>query len=452
LNSINHLETEDVSKLLWKFSVPAVVGMVVGALYNVIDGIFVGQGVGEAALTAVTIAFPVMTLLMAVGMLVGIGAAAMVSISLGRKDVERAELIVGNAFTLMVALVLLTVGGALLFLDTILIDVLGVTPEVMPLAREFISIILLGSVFLHVGFGLNNLIRAQGDPKTALATQLISVLVNGVLNYLFVFVFQWGIGGSALGTVCAQATAAVWVMSYLISPRAVLRLRLKRMVPRFDIVLDIVKIGMAPFVMQVGASAVMVVLNRRIAEFGGDAGVAAFGIVNRVLLLVMMPVAGISQGAQPIIGYNFGAERHDRVTRALGIAMGVSTLICLVGFAFVQLGAETIVGAFTPSPDLIAMGAEGMRLFLLMAPIVGFQIIGANYFQAIGKAGYSMLFSLSRQVLVLIPVVYLFSHWWGLDGVWLAGPVSDLASAILTGVCLFIDVRRYPHRERTAAA
>lgn len=441
---MNRLETEPVSKLLLNFSIPAVAGMMVGALYNVIDGVFVGQGVGENALTAVTVAFPVMTLLMAVGMLVGVGAGAMLSISLGRKDRERAEMIVGNAFTLMVVLVLASVGGAFLFLDTLLRDVLGVTPEVMPLARRFISIILSGSVFLHVGFGLNNLIRAQGDPKTALATQVISVLVNVVLNYLFVFVFKWGITGSAIGTVCAQATAAVWVMVYLTSPRAAWRLRPRRLVPRLDIVRDIFKIGMAPFVMQLGASAVMVVLNRRIAEFGGDAGVAAFGVINRVLMLVMMPVVGISQGAQPIIGYNFGADRHDRVARTLGLAIGVSTLICVGGFTAVQFWAESIVAAFTPSADLIDLGSGGMRLYLLMVPIVGFQIIGANYFQAVGKAGYSMLFSLSRQMLVLIPVVYLLSSWWGLNGVWAAGPTADFVSAILTGVCLFIDARRRP--------
>jgi len=440
------LETEAVSTLLWKFSIPAVAGMVVGALYNVVDGVFVGRGVGEDALTAVTVAFPVMTVLMAVGMLVGIGAGAMVSISLGRRDVERAEMILGNAVTLMVVLVAATVGGAMLFLDTLLIDVLGVTPNVLPLTREFMSIILLGSIFLHVGFGLNNLIRAQGDPKTALATQLISVLVNIVLNYFFVFVFKWGIAGSAFGTVCAQATAATWVMWYLTSPRAVLRLRARRLVPRLDIVRDIFKIGMAPFVMQLGASAVMVVLNRRVALFGGDQAVAAFGVVNRVMMLVMMPVVGISQGAQPIIGYNFGAERFDRVKRVLGIALGVSTLLCLVGFLAVRIGAESIIALFAPGSDLILLGAEGMRLFLLALPVVGFQIIGANYFQAIGKAGYSMLFSLSRQVIVLIPAVYLLSSRWGLEGVWLAGPTSDLASAILIGVFLLIDVRRYPKR------
>jgi len=438
------LETEAVSTLLWKFSIPAVAGMVVGALYNVVDGVFVGRGVGQDALTAVTVVFPVMIFLMAVGMLVGVGAGALVSISLGRRDVERAEMILGNAATLMVILVAATVGGAMLFLDTLLIDVLGVTPNVLPLARQFMSIILLGSVFLHVGFGLNNLIRAQGDPKTALATQLISVFVNIVLNYVFVFVFKWGIAGSALGTVCAQATAATWVMLYLTSPRAALRLRACRLVPRLDIVRDIFKIGMAPFVMQVGAGAVMVVLNRRVALFGGDQAVAAFGVVNRVLMLVMMPVVGISQGAQPIIGFNFGAERFDRVRRALGIAVAAATLICLAGFLAVQVEAESIVALFAPGSDIIALGAEGMRLFLLAMPIVGFQIIGANYFQAIGKAGYSMLFSLSRQMIVLIPAVYILSSRWGLEGVWLAGPTADFASAILTCSCLLLDVRRHP--------
>lgn len=443
MNQRDALEEDKVSSLLWRFSVPAVTGMVVGAMYNVVDSIFVGRGVGEVALTAVTIAFPLMTILMAVGMLVGLGAASVVSISLGQKDKFKAERTLGNALTMMVVFVLSTTGFILWQLEWLLVSCLGVTAEVLPYAADFVSIILLGSLFLHVGFGLNAVVRAQGDPKTALATQVISAFVNAVLNYLFIFEFGWGIKGSATATVIAQAVAAVWVMTHFIRGQGVLRLRWIHLRLRWDIVKAIVRIGVAPFLMQIGASLVMVVFNLRVMLFGGSTAVAALGIVNRVLMLVVMPVSGISQGAQPIIGYNYGARRYDRVVEALKKAIYTSTVICLIGFVGVEVFAESIVRLFNDEPKLIEFGATGLRIFLLLLPIIGFQIIGANYFQAIGKAQYAILFNILRQVLVLIPMVYLLSHYFGLMGVWLAGPVSDFAAALLTGVCLRRNIRHF---------
>lgn len=436
------LGEQKISSLLWKFSLPAVVGMIVSALYNVIDSIFVGQGVGEIALTAVTIAFPIMTLLMAVGMLIGIGAATLVSLRLGEKNPAEAEMILGNALTMMIVCILATTGLALWYLDPILVDLLGVTPEVLPYARDFTAIILGGSVFLHVGFGLNNVIRAQGDPRTALATQIIAAVINILLNYLLVFVFSFGIKGAAFATILAQASAAVWVVYYFTYGSGLLRFRKQCLALRMNIVKDILKIGIAPFCLQVGASAVMVVLNLRIMEFGGATAVAAFGIINRILMLIMMPVAGISQGAQPIIGYNYGAKQYHRVIVALNMAITVSTGICLCGFLVVQLFAEPIIRLFNDTPQLIKIGTTGIRIFLSMVPIIGFQIIGANYFQAIGKAYYSMIFNLLRQIIVLIPLVFILSHYFGLIGIWAAGPVSDFLSALLTGTCLYMDVKR----------
>ncbi len=436
------LGEQKISSLLWKFSLPAVVGMIVSALYNVIDSIFVGQGVGEIALTAVTIAFPIMTLLMAVGMLIGIGAATLVSLRLGEKNPAEAEMILGNALTMMIVCILATTGLALWYLDPILVDLLGVTPEVLPYARDFTAIILGGSVFLHVGFGLNNVIRAQGDPRTALATQIIAAVINILLNYLLVFVFPFGIKGAAFATILAQASAAVWVVYYFTYGSGLLRFRKQCLALRMNIVKDILKIGIAPFCLQVGASAVMVVLNLRIMEFGGATAVAAFGIINRILMLIMMPVAGISQGAQPIIGYNYGAKQYHRVIVALNMAITVSTGICLCGFLVVQLFAEPIIRLFNDTPQLIKIGTTGIRIFLAMVPIIGFQIIGANYFQAIGKAYYSMIFNLLRQIIVLIPLVFILSHYFGLIGIWAAGPVSDFLSALLTGTCLYMDVKQ----------
>ena len=444
------METESISSLLWKFSAPAVTGMIVGAMYNVVDSIFVGRGVGEIALTAVTLAFPIMTLLMAVGMLVGLGAAAVVSISLGQKNLAKAELTLGNALTMMLVFVLSTTGVILWQLDWLLVVCLGATPEVLPYAHDFLAVILLGSIGLHVGFGLNNVIRAQGDPKTALATQVISAIINAVLNYLFVFSLGWGIQGSAWATVIAQAVAAYWVLAHFIKGKGLLRLRLANLMPRLTIVKEIFKIGVAPFLMQVGVSLVMVVLNLRIMAFGGMTAVAAFGIINRILMLVLMPVAGISQGAQPLLGYNYGARRFDRVLETLNKALLWSTVICLIGFVGVEFFAAPIVRLFNDEPALIETGTSGLRIFLAALPIIGFQIIGANYFQAIGKAYYSIWFNVLRQLVVLIPMVFLLSHYFGLAGVWVAGPVSDLASAAATGVCLWSDIRKDKRRFASA--
>ena len=431
MDKSNVLGEKKVSTLLWSYSGPAIIGMVVNALYNVVDSIFVGRGVGEIGLVAVTLAFPLMMILMGVGMFVGLGAGALISIRLGQKDKPGAELILGNALMLVIILVLVSTSLSLWFLDPLLV-LLGATPDVMPYARDFSTIILGGSVFMHVSFSLNNLIRAQGDPKTALRTMLIGALLNTVLNPLFIFVFHMGIKGSAWATVAAQAVATVWVLSYFIKGTGTMRLKKMNLRIRRDIVLEIARIGMAPFLLQMGASLVMVVLNFKLLTYGGGLAVAAFGIVNRVLMLIMMPVMGISQGAQPIIGYNFGAGNYRRVIEVMKLATVSATGLCVLGFLGVQVFAEQIVRLFNGNLELVQLGSTGLRLYLLLLPLIGFQLIGANYYQAVGKAGYAIVFNLLRQIVLLIPMVYILSSFLGLTGVWLAGPVSDLGAAIAT--------------------
>lgn len=445
------LEEEKISSLLWRFSLPAIAGMLAGACYNVIDSIFVGQGVGIIALTAVTIAFPIMTLLMAIGMLIGIGSGALVSISLGQKKIEEAEQIVGNALMMAVIFIIPAVFIVLHFLDPLLSGVLGATPEVLPPARDFVRIILLASVFLHVGFGLNNIIRAQGNPKTALATQILSAAVNIVLDYLFIFVFHWGIKGAALATAIGQGSSAFWVLAFLISGKGVLRLRLRHLRPNLSVMKKIAAIGLAPFCMQLGMSAVMVVLNWLLLGLGGDRAVAAYGVVNRIMMLVTMPVIGICQGAQPIIGYNFGAQKPHRVVETVQKAILAASAICFLSFLVSQIFAGDIVRLFGNDPQMIEIGRRGLRIFSALLPFIGVQIIGAHYFQAIGKAHYAIVFSLLRQILVFIPAAYLLSRLWGLTGIWVAGPAADSVSILITASCVFVDLRRYlRHSTRTS--
>lgn len=435
------LGEEKISKLLWNFSLPAITGMVVNALYNVVDSIFVGHGVGETGLAAVTIAFPIMIVLMGFGMLVGVGAAAVVSLRLGEGKQGEAEKILGNALSLAVILSIVLAAGFLWFLEPVLIS-LGAEVIVLPYAKEFTRIILLGSIFMYIGFGLNSIVRAEGNPKIAMYTILISAGLNIILNPLFIFVFHLGIGGSALATVISQTVSALWVVGHFFSKKSLLKLRLSNLVLRRHIVSSIFKIGMSPFLMQIASSIVTVLFNFSLLKYGGELAVASIGVINRIGMLMLMPIFGLSQGVQPIIGYNYGAGNYERVKKALTLAIYAGTIFSTCGFLIIQVFDEPIIRLFNDNPELIHMGAQGMRIQLSMLPIIGFQIIGANYFQAVGKAGYAIVLSLSRQVIMLIPLILLLPSLLGLQGAWLASPVADLVSALLTGLFLRKEIRK----------
>ena len=435
------LGEEKISVLLWRFSLPAIVGMVVNALYNVVDSIFVGRGVGEIGLAAVTIAFPIMIILMGFGMLVGVGASAVVSLRLGEHKQHEAEKILGNAFTLAAILSVSLSAGMLLFLDPILIA-LGAEAEVLPYARDFTRIILLGSIFMYIGFGLNSVVRAEGNPQMAMKTILISSGLNIALNPLFIFTFELGISGSALATVVSQGVSAIWVLVYFLSTKSLLRLRIANLKLDKEIVSSIFKIGLSPFLMQIAASVVTVLFNFSLLKYGGELAVASIGIITRIAMLMLMPIFGLSQGLQPIIGYNYGAKNYHRVIKALKIAIYSATIFSIVGFLIVQIFDTQIIMLFNDNPDLIEIGSHGMRIYLFMLPVIGFQIIGANYFQAVGKAGYAIILSMSRQIIILIPLVLLLPGILGLNGAWLASPIADLVAAILTGIFLMKEIKK----------
>ena len=435
------LGEDEISTLIWKFSLPAIVGMVVNALYNVVDSIFVGHGVGEIGLAAVTIAFPIMIILMAFGMLVGVGASAVVSLRLGQHKLHEAEKILGNAFTLAAILAVTLSAGLLVFLDPILIS-LGAEPSVLPYARNFTRIILLGSIFMYIGFGLNNIVRAEGNPKIAMLTVLISAGLNIVLNPLFIFTFNLGISGSALATVVSQSVSAIWVIAYFLGKKSLLKLRLRNFILDKDIVLSIFEIGLSPFLMQFAASVVTVLFNYSLLKYGGELAVASIGIINRIAMLMLMPIFGLSQGIQPIIGYNYGAKNYTRVTKTLKIGIYTATIFATIGFLLVEIFDKQIIMLFNDNPELISIGSQGMRLQLCMLPVIGFQIIGANYFQAVGKAGYAIVLSMSRQVIILIPLILILPGLIGLNGAWLASPIADFAAATITGIFLFKEFRK----------
>lgn len=442
------LGEDKITTLLIRFSVPAIIGMLVNALYNVVDRIFVGHAVGRNGIAGITIGFPFMILMMAFGMLIGIGANTLVSIRLGERRKEEAEVIIGNAFILLVGLsIILTLLG-LLFLDPLL-RAFGASQAVLPYARQFMRIILLGSTFQGIGFGMNSFIRAEGNPRIAMLTMLIGAILNAILCPIFIFGFKWGVQGSALATVISWAVSGAWVLRYFMGNTSVLKLRAVNFKLQAPIVKRILAVGSAPFAMQLAASLLTVILNQSLLRYGGDVAISALGIVNSLAMLILMPIFGINQGAQPIIGYNYGADQYDRVRKTLKAAIVAATGVVLVGFVVTQLYAVPLIRMFNnKDQELIRVGAKSLKTFLLMLPITGFQIVGAGYFQAIGKPMQSGILSLSRQVILLLPTLLILPRFFGFNGVLYAGPISDLGASLLTGVWLYYELRHLEAKHR----
>lgn len=419
------------------FSIPAIIGMLVNSLYNIVDRIFIGNGVGTLGITGITVSFPVMIIFMAFGMLIGVGGTTVFSIKLGERKHEEAGAVLGNAFTLLLVLSVLLAAVVLLFLEPIL-HIFGASATSLPYAGAYLTIILLGMPVQAIGFGMNNFIRAEGSPKTAMATMIIGAVLNIILDPIFIFTLGMGIRGAALATVIAQAVSSVWVLGYFLGKRSAFTLHPAVMKLRIPIVKRIVEVGAAPFAMQVAASVIVALFNSNLLKYGGDTAISAFGIINSVTMVILMPIFGINQGVQPIIGYNYGAGLTDRVRAAVRTAMFAATTVVLAGFAVTMLFPGAILLLFNRNdPILLVEGMKGMRIFLAALPVVGFQIVGSGYFQAVGKAKKAMFLSLSRQVLILVPALLVFPHFLGLKGIWLTSPISDVLSAAITALMLF---------------
>lgn len=434
-----HLRTESIAKLLIKFSIPAIIGMMVNALYNVVDRMYIGW-IGPMAMTGIGLNLPFMTLLMGFGMLVGIGAAAIISIRLGQGKPEEAEKILGNAVSLLV--VLMTVIMVLGFIfKTPLLYLFGASEATIGYADQYITIILAGAIFQGIGFGINNIIRAEGSPQIAMYTMLIGAIINIVLDPLFIFTFNMGIAGAALATIISQFVSMVWVLYHFMSGKSKLTLKAKNLKLEMPIIMSILAIGISPFSMQVAASVVTVIANNALKTTGGDIAIGAMTVINAIAIFFLMPIFGINQGSQPIIGFNYGAKEYKRVKQALKLAAMAATAICLLGFVLTQFFTGYMIRIFNSDPELIRVATTGMRIFLSMLPLIGFQIISANYFQAVGKAPKAMFLSLLRQVLVLMPMMLILPRIFGLTGVWLAGPIADFTASLVTAIFLFREMR-----------
>lgn len=442
------LAKESIGKLLLKYSVPAIIGMIVNALYNVVDRIFIGNipGVGSLAITGVGVTMPITTIILGFAMLVGVGATTTISIKLGQGRKEEAAKVIGNAISLAVILSLILTIVGLVFGDVILTK-FGASDETLYYAKAYIYIILLGTVFNMVAFVLNNTIRGDGNPKLAATIMVIGCVTNIILDAVFIFIFNMGIQGAAIATVISQLVTAVIGLGYYISGKSNLKFDKSSLKLDKQITLKILSIGAAPFAMQIAASLVQVIANNVLKEYGTDLAIGAMATISSVSLMCLMPIFGINQGAQPIIGFNYGAKQEERAQKAFKLSAIVATIILVIAFIAVQVFPEAIIGVFNKDPQFMDISVKGMRIYLLMLPIVGISITGSNYIQSIGEAKTAMFLSLLRQVILLVPFIIILPRTFGLglDGVWIAQPVSDV---LTTAVTIFILVKSMKVKEK----
>lgn len=428
------LSEEAVGKLLLRFSIPAITGMVVNALYNVVDRIFIGRGVGELAIGGIFITMPLSLIIMAFSMLVGIGGNTLVSIKLGEDKKIEAERVAGNSFTLLTIASLSILILGLIFLKPLL-NLFGASPSNFQYAYDYMKIILKGAPLQAIGFGMNNFIRGEGNPTIAMKTMLIGAIANTILDPIFIFGFNMGVQGAALATIISQGLSAAWVLRYFFSGRSILNVKKEYLKPKLDIVKNIVAIGVSPFSMQLAGSMVTVLLNNSLKTYGGDLANSSMAVINSIAMMVMMPVFGINQGSQPIIGFNYGAQNYNRVKQTYKYAVIAATTITSLGFVLTQFFPLQLYKLFISGggnlQEVSRIGVPGMRIYLSMFPIIGMQVVTSNYFQATGKPKQAMLLSLSRQVLLLIPALIILPKFLGLTGVWLAGPMADFIASLI---------------------
>lgn len=442
----SELGTRPVVELLVQYAVPAIIAMLASSLYNIVDSIFIGHGVNALALSGLAATFPLMNISTAFGAMVGMGSSTLISVKLGQKDYKFAQQILGNAVVMNIIMGVVFGALALLFLDPILYT-FGATDTTIEYARDYMQIILLGNVITHMYFGFNALLRAMGHPKMAMKATIATVIINTVLDPLFIFdtidlgfvQFDgagWGIRGAAIATVLAQCISLMWQVRVMSDSRELIHF--KRGIYRLKsiIVKEVLTIGLSPCLMNLASCFVVIFINRGLLNYGGDYAVGAYGIVHKMTFIFVMIVMGFTQGMQPIAGYNYGAKAYDRVSKVLKITIMLATIVTTLAFLIGEFCPEFVARIFTSDEKMIEMAVVGMRYNCLLFPIVGFQMVAGNFFQSIAQPGKSIFLSLSRQLLFLIPFIIIFPHFWGIDGVWASLPASDLVSSVIAAIML----------------
>ncbi len=442
------LGTKPIGPLLRQYAVPAIIAMIATSLYNIVDRIFIGQGVGPMAISGLAITFPFMNLSGAFGAAVGVGSSTLISVNLGRKNYRRAQLIFGSNITLNIVLGIVFGVGCLIFLDPIL-RTFGATEQTLPYAREYMQILLGGNAVTHLYLGMNAVLRSASMPRMAMGLTICTVIINTILDPLFIYVFHWGIRGAAIATILAQTFAMCWQLFIFADKTKILHHERGIYRLRWDIVKGIVGIGLSPFCMNTCACLVVIFINNALVHHGGDFAVGAYGISNSIVFIFIMITIGLTQGMQPIAGYNYGANNFSRMMHVVRLTMITATVITSIGWLVAELLTTPCVTLFTSDPELTAISARGLRINAILMPIIGYQMVVTNFFQSIGKAKLSIFLSLSRQLIFLIPAIVILSNIWGTDGVWASLPTSDLLATVVAAVCMNVYMRRLRHHEES---
>jgi putative MATE family efflux protein len=452
-NLPTELGTENIGKLLRQYAIPAIIAMTASSLYNIVDSIFIGHGVGALAISGLALTFPLMNLAAAFGSLVGVGASTLMSVRLGQKDYDSAGRILGNVITMN--LILGTAFGivGLIFLDPVL-TFFGASPQTLPYAHDYMCVILLGNVVTHLYLGLNALLRSSGSPQKAMYATIASVVINTILNPLFIFGFGLGIKGSALATIISQVLMLLY-QAYLFSNKNnFLHFKKGTFGLQRKIVTDSLSIGLSPFLMNAAACLIVILINQGLKKYGdasniagvnGDMFIGAYGIVNRVIFIFVMIIIGLNQGMQPIAGYNFGAKLYPRVTEVLKKTIFIATCVSTAGFVTGEVFPHAVASVFTSDKNLIQLATTGLRIVVVLYPLIGFQIVTASFFQSIGMAGKAIFLSLTRQMIVLVPCLIILPHFLGVTGVWVSLPAADLVATVIAGALLINQFRKFKY-------
>lgn len=441
------LGTKPVGKLLLQYALPAIVAMTAASLYNIVDSIFIGQGVGPFAISGLAITFPFMNLSIAFGAAVGVGASTFISVKLGQKDYKTAENILGNTIVLNLIIGITFSVVCLMFLNPIL-RFFGASDTTIPYARDFMSVILLGNVFSHMYFGMNAILRAGSKPKQAMLATIFTVVMNIILDYFFIMVFHWGIKGAAYATVISQVIALIWQIWVFSNKKELLHFKRGIYGLKKDIVKNIIGVGISPFAMNVCACVVVIFINQQLVHYGNDLDVGAYGISNKIGFIFVMFVMGVNQGMQPIAGYNYGAQQLDRMMHVVKLAIIVATIIMTIGWLIAMFIPYYCSRLFTKDATLIGLGIKAIRINLLAFPIVGCQMVITNFFQSIGKVKISIFLSLSRQLLLLLPLLATLPLIYGVNGVWYAMPTSDICASIIAAFMMMAYMKKFKKQHK----
>ena len=444
------LKEENVLRLIIKFSGPAIAGMLMMSIYNIVDRIFIGHSVGTLGIGGLAVAFPLVMIKGAIAMLIGLGSAALISIRMGEGREEEAEKILGHAFSLLVIFAIAIAVISLIFLAP-LMRLFGASENILPYAVSYMRIILIGNVFHVISMGGNNLIRATGSPRTAMVTNLIGGGLNIILDAIFIVGLQQGVAGAAFATILSQAAASCWVLAHFLRGNSVLKIYTSNLKLSLSRSISIFKMGAPPFFRTVMNSLIVIILNNSLLIYGGDVAVSAMGVIFSLHSLLILPLMGLSNGAQPVIGFNYGAHQYERVKQALFYAVVLATAIVSTVYIAIMFSPAFFLRLFTTDPELIEVGSQGLRLFMFMLPVLGFQVIGANYFQATGRSLQSILLNLTRQAIFLIPILLILPRYIGLPGVWSAQPIADVLAFILTAIFVWMEFKNLANKEKKFA-